>query len=438
MGLVVLINKYDGIDLPGSACRILALDGVPEAYGALDRIEALALENSDAMLTRQVQRIEQGMGRGVRSNDDFCVVMLLGSRLTQRIHNARGRTKFSPATRAQLDLSSKVADMLHGHPLSDIAAVAQQCLDRDTGWVASGRAALDGVTYDAANQVAAHTVATRGAFDLAELDRHRDAAATLQKAIDATDDRQLRGWLKQQAAAYLHAADPAQVLQSSAQTDNKAVLKPRAGVQYHRLKTTAEQAQRAADELGTRYTTGTAVVVGVAAILDDLVPDPEPAAVAKFEQAIHDLGVHLGFAAQPPERDTGEGPDVLWLLGDLQFLVIECKSGATTDFIARHDAAQLSHSMDWFAAKYDTTCTATPVLVHPTAGLHKNTSTKPETRVITFARLNELRTAVRQYAQALSADNAFKVPAKIADQLQACHLTVKTFPTRWATRTRKQ
>lgn len=64
VGLVVLINKYDGVDLPGDACRVLALDGLPEAYSALDRIEALALNESDAMITRQIQRIEQGMGRG--------------------------------------------------------------------------------------------------------------------------------------------------------------------------------------------------------------------------------------------------------------------------------------------------------------------------------------------------------------------------------------
>jgi hypothetical protein len=61
VGLVVLINKYDGIDLPGDACHVLALDGVPEAYGALDRVEALVLEDSEALVIRQVQRIEQGM-----------------------------------------------------------------------------------------------------------------------------------------------------------------------------------------------------------------------------------------------------------------------------------------------------------------------------------------------------------------------------------------
>jgi hypothetical protein len=73
---------------------------------------------------------------------------------------------------------------------------------------------------------------------------------------------------------------------------------------------------------------------------------------------MHDLGLHLGFSAQRPERDTGEGPDVLWSLGELAYLVIECKSRSTMDAIWRHDAEQLSHSMDWFDEKYDHTCAA--------------------------------------------------------------------------------
>ncbi|GLP76397.1 hypothetical protein TUM20983_35070 [Mycobacterium antarcticum] len=32
VGLVVLVNKYDGIDLPGNACRVLVIDGLPEAF----------------------------------------------------------------------------------------------------------------------------------------------------------------------------------------------------------------------------------------------------------------------------------------------------------------------------------------------------------------------------------------------------------------------
>ncbi len=48
VGLVVLVNKYDGIDLPGDACRILVLDGLPEALGILDRLDTVALEGSDS------------------------------------------------------------------------------------------------------------------------------------------------------------------------------------------------------------------------------------------------------------------------------------------------------------------------------------------------------------------------------------------------------
>jgi Rad3-related DNA helicase len=37
VGLVVLISKYDGIDLPGKACEVLVIDGLPEAYGGIER-----------------------------------------------------------------------------------------------------------------------------------------------------------------------------------------------------------------------------------------------------------------------------------------------------------------------------------------------------------------------------------------------------------------
>ncbi|MEV6445093.1 DEAD/DEAH box helicase [Amycolatopsis sp. NPDC051716] len=440
VGLVVLINKYDGIDLPGDACRILALDGLPEAYSALDRIEALALDESDAMITRQIQRIEQGMGRGVRSNDDHCVVLLLGSKLTQRLHKAGGAAKFSPATRAQLTLSGQVADMLHGMPFSELGNVIDQCLDRDPEWVTASRDVLDGVTYPATSTISPVAVAEREAFRLAELGRYRDAHAKMREAITAArGDRRHEGWLKQRAAGYLHLVDPAAALQmqKSAQTDNKAVLRPRDGVEYHRLNSISDQARQAADYLTARYDNGNDLIVGVAAVLDDLTPDPDPASVPNFEQAMHDLGLHLGFGAQRPERDTGEGPDVLWSLGELTYLVIECKSGSTTDAIWRHDAEQLSHSMDWFDEKYDHTSSATPVLIHNTNVLHKQSSARPGARVITFAKLAKLREAVSKYAAALAADNAYQDADKISAQLATWGLNGKSFIQKWGVAPRK-
>lgn len=441
VGLVVLVNKYDGIDLPGDACRILVLDGLPEAYGALDRLEALALAESDAMLMRQVQRIEQGMGRGVRSNDDYCVVLLLGSRLTQRIHHAGGARRFSPATRAQLQLSDEIADMLHKRPFADLAEVIEQCLGRDQGWVTASRDALDGVTYENHDLLSESAVAERKSFGLAELGRYAEASDWLQRSINTTPDVRLRGWLKQRAAAYMHHVDPAQSLnlQKSAQTDNRAVLRPRDGVEYRRLSTITDQARCAGDYMSGLYSSGNELVIGIAAILEDLKPNyDDPAAPNCFEQAMHDLGLHLGFAAQRPELEVGNGPDVLWSLGDLRYLVIECKSGAVTDFIPRHDVGQLSQAMTWFEGKYDNTCKPVPVMIHKVSLLHSKAHAMSGMRVVSFDQLARLRDSVRRYIAALSCDNEYKDPKAVAKHLATWHFGGKELINHWGLVTRKQ
>lgn len=111
VGLVVLVNK-DGIDLPRTACEVLVVDGPPEAYGGLTRREEIVVGDYEEMVARQLQRIAQGMGRGVRSVNDRCVVLLLGPRLSQLMAAPKHRAQFGPATRAQIDLSRQVASGL--------------------------------------------------------------------------------------------------------------------------------------------------------------------------------------------------------------------------------------------------------------------------------------------------------------------------------------
>lgn len=286
VGLVVLINKYDGIDLPGDACRLLVIDSLPEAYGELARVEARALDDSDAFLTRQVQRIEQGMGRGVRSNDDYCVVLLLGSRLTERLHHAGGFARFSPATQAQLRLSSQVAEMLAGSNLASLEAVIEQCLSRDPAWVTASRAALDGVTYEN-RPVSRLAVAQREAFDAAEVKQYQRAAETLERAASDIDDAKVRGWVKAQVAAYRHLVDPvaAQQILTSAITDNRGVTKPRYGIGYTRLSGHHDQAAAAA-KLFASFGSPDELMLRFHVITDDLRPDPET--TNRFERCWHD------------------------------------------------------------------------------------------------------------------------------------------------------
>jgi Rad3-related DNA helicase len=112
VGLTVLVNRYDGIDLPHDACRVLAIVGLPEVTAYTELTDMAVLSDSQSALRRQMQRIEQGMGRGVRSNDDYCVVLLLGAKLTARVKSPEGTALLTPATQAQLVLSRKVAKQL--------------------------------------------------------------------------------------------------------------------------------------------------------------------------------------------------------------------------------------------------------------------------------------------------------------------------------------
>ena len=67
-GLYVFVNRYDGVDLPGDACHVLVIDGLPEALDGIERADAAWLSGTSLLTARQVQRLEQGMGRATRSN----------------------------------------------------------------------------------------------------------------------------------------------------------------------------------------------------------------------------------------------------------------------------------------------------------------------------------------------------------------------------------
>jgi Helicase C-terminal domain len=408
VGLAVLLNRYDGVDLPGDACRVLVIDGVPEAYTPVERLEAAVRSEGEAMTRRQIQRIEQGMGRGVRANDDYCVVVLLGSRLAQHIHAPGGKDVFSPGTRAQMELSFRLTEQLQGQPLSLLERAFRQCLERNEGWVTASRNAVVGVSYSETGNVGDLTIRRRRAFDPASRGEHRDAARQLQDMVGDIDDVRLRGWVKQEAASYLHPADKvqAQELQRSAVENNPALSRPIQGITYRRLsEPSMTQARLCSTYLSATHSDANSQLLGVEAMLASL--DFGPDTASDFEAAMKDLGLHLGFGAQRPEHESGAGPDVLWAMGEFRYLVIECKSEAVED-VPKRDAAQLGNAIDWFKDKYDKTCRPTPLLVHPTGKLRHLVVVTAGTAVLDSERLPRLRDAMRAFATAVAIDQRYR------------------------------
>ena len=427
IGLVVLINRYDGVDLPGDACHVLVVDGLPEAMSGIERVDQAQLADSSLRLVTQVQRLEQGMGRATRSNEDHCVVVLLGARLAERLYDRVAQQSFSPATRAQLELSSRLAFELEGSELADLREVIDQCLNRDRGWIAASRGLLATLKYDDA-RVSQVAVKSRRAFDAAAASAYRDAATELRSLLNDRLDQTTETYIRQQIAAYIHNVDPAsaQQMQLAAFKLNRRLLRPVEGVTYEKLTSpTREQGVAAATWLQEKYTNATELALGLNGLIADLEFGPRTEA---FEQAWCDLAFHLGLTGQRPEQDTGKGPDGLWALPDARFLVIEAKSGVAKDrrHVHKSEAEQLSHSMDWFEGQYPG-MSATAVLVHPSPKFERKASFPRGCRVVTARKLDKLRGSLKRLVSSLSDEHAFRDPTRLGSHLDTHCFTPQKF-----------
>ena len=78
---LVLANRYDGIDLPGDACRVILIVGLPTGTHLQERCLFEEVGASSALRERIRTRLMQGMGRATRSRSDRAVVILTGEEL---------------------------------------------------------------------------------------------------------------------------------------------------------------------------------------------------------------------------------------------------------------------------------------------------------------------------------------------------------------------
>jgi hypothetical protein len=404
VGLVVLVNRYDGIDLPDSACRVLVIDGLPEAFSPEERLDALVANEDSSIDSRQVQRIEQGMGRGVRSNEDHCVVFLLGPRLAQLTVDPRTEPMFSPATREQLKLSRTVAAAMSNKPMSSIVQTAKQALNRDESWTKLARRALRNIEPEP-GRVAPSAVARREAFVLAANADSSGARKRVAEAAETEMDALIGGTLLELQAIYADLTDPelGQQTLALAREKNTNVTKPREGLVYRPLDSHSHQVTTCVHRLTSRYTTPAQLRLDFEGVIEELVFDD--LRVEQFEEAMRQVGFLIGLGSQRPEHDNNGGPDNLWALGEDTFWVIEAKTGVRSDAIGKRDMGQMQQSLSWVGHRYDPAATHVPVMVHRAEKIYGDATAISGLRIIREKGLGELAAALRSFSVALVTDD---------------------------------
>jgi len=87
----------------------LILDSKPYFDSLLDRYEEDCRPESDIMNIRIAQKVEQGLGRSVRGEKDYSIIVLVGGDLIKFAKSPLTSKYFSSQTRKQIEIGIQVA-----------------------------------------------------------------------------------------------------------------------------------------------------------------------------------------------------------------------------------------------------------------------------------------------------------------------------------------
>lgn len=425
-GLYVIVNRYDGIDLPDDACRILVIDGLPNISNMDDKYEQEIVRKSERIQREQIQRIEQGMGRGVRSHNDYCLVYLLGNQLTTVLYADEGYKYFSRATKAQFELSEKICEQIEGQGLDAIIEIGDYVLDRDPMWIETCKNATSEIDYAQEICITKSAMALRKAFDYGSYGDYERSEKIINDLVNEEDNSRVRGYYKQILAEYVNFTDKnkAQQILKSAKRENIDILNPIEGIQFIKEKNSLpEQSRNIIDRINSLEYDENDLILYLDSVMDDLrfVENSSK----RFENAIKDIFVLIGYGARQPEREVGKGPDDFVILGAGDYFVIECKNETTTDTISKHDCNQLNGSYTWFNNLYkDEQVRCTPIMIHNSNVFNYECSPNETIRIMTPELLSKFKKNIRAFVIAMCKNKNFKNIEKI-NRLIKEHLLYK-------------
>lgn len=425
-GLYVIVNRYDGIDLPDDACRILVIDGLPNISNMDEQYEQEVVRKSERIQREQVQRIEQGMGRGVRSHNDYCLIYLLGNKLTNVLYADEGYKYFSNATQAQFELSEKICEQIEGQGLDSIMEVGDYILNRNQMWIETCKNATARVEYVRSISITKIAKTLRKAFDYGIYSDFEKAERCINDLVNGESNPRIKGYYKQILAEYVNFTDKnkAQQILKSAQKDNMDLLKPIGGIQFVKEPyNLPEQSRNIIDNINLQKFNENKMILYMDGVLDDLRFAENTS--KRFEDAIRDTFNLIGYGARQPEREVGKGPDNFVILGGGDYLVIECKNETTTDVISKHDCNQLNGSYIWFKNLYcDEQVKCVPIMIHNSNIFNFECSPNESIRIMTPELLDKFKKNVRAFVVAMCKKENFKNIEKV-NQLIIEHLLHK-------------
>jgi replicative superfamily II helicase len=410
---LVLVNRYDGIDLPDDSCRILIFDSRPYSESLIDLYQEFCRPDSEATLMRTIRTVEQGMGRSVRGEKDYSIVVVVGNDLIRLVRDKGSRKFLSPQMAAQIEIGLEIAEMARQEiedgtkPTDAFNGLIRQCTTRDADWKAFYVEQMGKVKPKGANKhVLKLYAAELEAEKLYVKGDYASAAEQLQALLDggAVNDDD-KGWYLQEMARYHYQSNRAesQRLQVAAHGINHLLLKPHTGVTVAKLKVQSQgRTERIAKWVGA-FGDYENLDINVSEIIFRLVFGVK---ADKFEQALDELSRALGFAGERPDKEWKEGPDNLWAVDATQYILWECKSEVeiTRAEINKREAEQMNRSSAWFDKHY-AGMDVKRLIVHPSNTVQSAAAFTHEVEAVRESELRKLVKSSREFFKSFESLN---------------------------------
>lgn len=410
---VVVVNRYDGIDLPDDSCRFLIIDSMPYSESLTERYEEECRSNSDLTNIRAAQKIEQGLGRSVRGEKDYSVILIIGDDLVKFLKSSSSNRFFSSQTRNQIEIGLEVSEMAKEEDIKNgndytkvILELINQCLKRDDGWKEFYKEKMDA-------NINSNPSSTGKILEILELERkaeesffQNDPESAInhgQKIIDlyCTEDQAEKGWYLQTLARFKYKISKldSNNTQQSAFKNNSQLLKPREGINYKKLSYISENRIKRIRDWISSHENYQELSMDVNEILENL-SFGQPS--EKFEKALQDLGYAIGFLSQRPDKEFKKGSDNLWCVSNDEYFMFECKSEVedSRSEINKTETGQMNNHCAWFEQEYKTD-KVKRILIIPTKNVSKQGSFTHEVEIMRKGTLKSLRDRVKSFFKEL-------------------------------------
>ena len=365
--VMIIVNEYDGVDLPDNTCRILTLDSLPTYSSLIERFAQEMRPTSGIIRRHLAQRVEQGMGRAIRGSSDWCIVVVVGNNLTNFLSEHSKRQFLSKEAQMQIKIGEELASEMkqEGAEVGVVERLINQVLNREPGWKEYYKKGMSEIGVETiSSENLKRAILERDAETFYIQGNFKKAKDTIQELIQMSEQTD-KGWYFQLMATYLFPIDSttSMDIQVKAHSENNRLFRPEAGITYS--KVTATGSSRASLILSwmRTYDSYNALLINLGSILDRVA---FTAPSESFEEGMNELGKALGFLTDRPEKASGSGPDNLWNIDGKRYWIIECKNMISSQRkeITKKEAGQLGNAIGWFKTNYKD-CDGTYVFVHP-------------------------------------------------------------------------